>query len=270
MRALLPLATAGVLLVSTPAVATDCLAYLAADAGYHETIREARADYEQRTKAAVVSRSDALAAAEAEYQKAIHTVPDGVRRYTDRQAHYHHLDSIKSAFQHHVWSVIDVANDDAKKAAYSARREAMKGVRVADEDYTAKRNAAKAAEKQAIAVAEAERESAVRVAAARRDAAIAAAREAFEQTEAAHDATLEAAASGLRNAKNAAQIVYEEAIQPAQAVRGAAVDAANQRRVDAYVKAYANPLDGFRDIEGYDVSIILKMAVHERKLCPDW
>lgn len=270
MRALVPPAVVGVLLVSTPAVAMDCLAYLAADEAYHESARAANADYEERTQAALDLRDDALAAAEQTYQNAIQAVPDGVRRYTNRQEHLDHIQSIKVAYQGPTRLAIDIVYHDATNAAYVARGEAMKGVSVVDEDYSEKRKAAKAAEKQAIAVAQAERENALRVARARRDAAIAAAREAFEQTEAAYDAALKDAESDLAHAKSAAQMAYEEAIRPAQNVHDAAVASAKQRRVDAYVKAYANPLDGFRDIDGYDVSIVLKMAVHERKLCPDW
>ena len=270
MRTLVPLATVGVVLVSTPAVATDCLAYLAADGAYHESVQAAHADYKVLTQVAVDLRGDALAAAEQAYQNAIQAVPDGVRRSMNRQEHLDHIQSIKSTFQGPTRRAIDIASHDALEAAHAARREAMKGVHVADEDYSEKRNAVRAAEVQAIFVAQTERENALRVARARRDAAIAAAREAFEQTEAAYDAALKDAASDLTNAKSTAQKTYEEAIRPAQAVHDAAVGVAEKRRADAYVKAYANPLDGFRNIYGYDVSIVLKVAVHERKLCPDW
>ena len=83
-------------------------------------------------------------------------------------------------------------------------------------------------------------------------------RQAREAAEAAHSQAVEAADQ-----------IYQQARTQAIALARPAYEAARERAVDAYISAYANPGPGlYRNVEGYDKELVLKMAIAEREFCP--
>ena len=249
-----------------PVHALNCLAYLAAD----EALNAARQAVKTESQAAKARAEDgarapqgeeeaareayrlAIAQAEEAYDAAPVVVPLAALREAEhaREAARVHFKQVNDEADH-VWLDALNAGDEAGKEAGMEASKAM-------------REAAGAALREAREAERAARAHYQEVAAQASTTLYAARAAALAEL----NRFREAAFRAENNQQNAIRDAFAEDVPRQEAI--AAYETARTVAGEAYIAAYENPTpDTWRDTAGYSRTVILKMAVSERQLCPD-
>ena len=246
---------------ASPVHALNCLAYLAAD----EALNAARQAVNTESQAAKARAEDGARAPQGEeeaareaYRLAIaqaeeahdaaSVVPLAALREAEhaREAARVHFEQVKDEADH-AWIVAMNAGDEAGKQAAKAMREA-----------------AAAALREAREAERATRAHYQEVAAQASTTLYATRAAALAELNRFHEAAFRAE----NNQRHAIRDAFAEDVPLQEAI--AAYETARTVAGDAYIAAYENPTpDTWRDTAGYSRTVILKMAVSERQLCPD-
>ena len=250
---------------ASPVHALNCLAYLAAD----EALNAARQAVNTESQAAKARAEDGARAPQGEeeaareaYRLAIaqaeeahdaaSVVPLAALREAEhaQEAARVHFEQVKDEADH-VWLDALNAGDEAGKEAGKEAAKAM-------------REAAGAALREAREAERAARAHYQEVAAQASTTLYATRAAALAELNRFHEAAFRAE----NNQRQAIRDAFAEDVPLQEAI--AAYETARAVAGDAYIAAYENPTpDTWRDTAGYSRTVILKMAVSERQLCPD-
>ena len=246
---------------ASPVHALNCLAYLAADEALNAAHQAAKTEY-QAAKARVENGARApqgeeeavreayrLAIAQAEEaHDAALVVPLAALREAEhaREAAREQFEQVKDEANHAWMDAVNAGDEAGKEAANAMREAAAAALREAREAESAAR-----AHYQEVAAQASTTLSATRAAAL-----------------AEWDRIREAARQAEDNQRHAIRDALAEDVPLQEAI--AAYETARTVAEDAYIAAYENPTpDTWRDTAEYSRTVILKMAVSERQLCPD-